>query len=293
MVGPIWQDKPEGEMTGFLQYVGYDIGKPRSEAAVTQIWEGNQLVNEKIEQHCGGKASSSECPRLSLIPQEAMTRLAERMGLGIKNHGERSWNALSTNQEILTDKDFLLTRLDHVIRHAMELAAKVAEAKRTGVFTMGDDDAAAILWAGAYFTCATKAICDEQASLDLANVGRDEAQHEAEKLRKERILAAFGMTEATPAPHPKYALKSIEVPTHVTKLQHSVTAERSIDATLELEPPPWAVDADWVARHQGDPRGDDKVAPLTDEIRRQMRENQERDLAEAHETEGTPPEAQS
>ena len=144
----------ESQITGFLHYVSGD----RTPAL--------PKVTEVIETHCGGRASSSKCVRLSLIPREAQERLAGRFELGIQNHGERAWNAQSGNQEILTDLDFLATRIDHAMMHLMSLSEKVANAKRSGQFQLGDDDPAAIAFFGAFACCATKAILDKQAEED-------------------------------------------------------------------------------------------------------------------------------
>ncbi len=130
----------------------------------TDVWNGaakeaaSPQPQEELEVHCGGKASSSKCPRLSLFPREALLRGVERFEKGIENHGDRAWNAQSANQEILTDLDFLGVRIDHAMNHLMILSEKVTAAKRTGKFEMGDDDAAAILFFGAFACCATKAL---------------------------------------------------------------------------------------------------------------------------------------
>ncbi len=101
----------------------------------------------------GGKAASSKIPPFHLIPTVGLRRLAERFALGIERKGDKAWNAVSSNQEILSDKEFLIERLGHVIDHAMKLRDKL---KMRGPFVIGDDDAGAIAWAGIYAICATE-----------------------------------------------------------------------------------------------------------------------------------------
>lgn len=110
----------------------------------------------------GGKAASTKGPRYELIPTVSLTRLAARFELGIKKKGDKSWNALSGNQEILGDIDFAIDRCGHVVAHAMKLRDKLAEAKVKNIpFVIGDDDAAAIAWAGAFLCCVTETLKDE------------------------------------------------------------------------------------------------------------------------------------
>ena len=102
----------------------------------------------------GGKVTSSAVPHFHLIPTESLIRLANRFTLGIQRKGSRAWNALTQNQEILTDKEFALERISHVIAHASKLRDKIV----TGLPFDDDDDAGAISWAGAYLCCFTAAI---------------------------------------------------------------------------------------------------------------------------------------
>jgi len=104
----------------------------------------------------GGKGSSSAQPRFELVPTEALVRLVERFELGIERRPDGSaWNALSGNQEVLVDRDFILNRIGHLIGHALRLRDKVSTGK-----PLGDDDAGAIIWAGAFLCCATKALAE-------------------------------------------------------------------------------------------------------------------------------------
>ncbi len=100
----------------------------------------------------GGKVSSSKSPRFELIPTVALVRLADRFELGLERKADKAWNAMTPNQEVLQDRAFVLSRIAHVISHALKLRDKVIAG---GV--MGDDDAAAILWGGAFLVCASAA----------------------------------------------------------------------------------------------------------------------------------------
>jgi hypothetical protein len=106
----------------------------------------------------GGVVTSSKIPPLHLIPTEALVRTATRFELGIERKGEdKAWNACSANQSCLTDKQFVLNRLGHVILHAMSLRDKILR----GAPMEGDDDAGAIAWSGAFLCCATKALAGD------------------------------------------------------------------------------------------------------------------------------------
>lgn len=107
----------------------------------------------------GGLAASSKIPPLHLIPTVALESLANRFELGIKRKGDKSWNALSSNQSILTDREFAIERTAHVIQHAMKLRDKLLSGEG---LPGDDDDAGAIMWAGAFFACVGAALTKEK-----------------------------------------------------------------------------------------------------------------------------------
>lgn len=113
-------------------------------------------LHETMVKFSGGTTSSSKASDFRYIPTEAMVRLANRFALGVQKRPDgTAWNALSHNQDCLKDKDFILERISHVIDHALKLRDKIqAQAP------LGDDDAGAIIWAGAFLCCATKALAD-------------------------------------------------------------------------------------------------------------------------------------
>jgi hypothetical protein len=96
-------------------------------------------------------AASTKVPRLDLIPYEALCRLAERFELGLERHKEKSWNARQ-NQQALEDKEWVIARAVHTIHHAL----KYIEKMEGRLPDDGDDDAAAIMWAGACLIMAKK-----------------------------------------------------------------------------------------------------------------------------------------
>lgn len=120
--------------------------------------EGKREQTDQPEQvtMAGGSASSSKGPPLHLIPTIALERLAERFALGIVRQGDKSWNALSDNQQCLTDKKFLIERLSHIIHHALKLRDKLNKFDLEAV--QQDDDAGAIAWGGMFLLCAIEAI---------------------------------------------------------------------------------------------------------------------------------------
>jgi hypothetical protein len=99
-----------------------------------------------------GGAVSSRIPRYDLIPRGALKRVADRFELGLQKHGERAWNARTANQQCLEDKEFLIARAAHAIDHALKLIAKLEGLSPAD----GDDDAAAIAWAGICLCEGTK-----------------------------------------------------------------------------------------------------------------------------------------
>lgn len=111
----------------------------------------------------GGKALSSKIPNFHLVPTIALEALANRFNLGCRRKAEKAWNAVSKNQEVLLDRDFLMERLGHVIHHCIKLRDKVAD----GSSLEGDDDAGAIIWGGAYAVCATRALIGQAAEQDV------------------------------------------------------------------------------------------------------------------------------
>ena len=102
-------------------------------------------------------AKSSREPRFELIPYEGSVRIARRFELGIERKGEASWNALSS-QTPLTDMEFIMSRLGHVVNHAKKLQAII----NGEIPDDGDDHAAAIGWSG-YFLCSVTRALTEKA----------------------------------------------------------------------------------------------------------------------------------
>lgn len=96
-------------------------------------------------------AASTKVPRLDLIPYEALCRLADRFELGLERHKEKSWNARQ-NQQALEDKEWVIARAVHTIHHALKYIEKL----EGRLADDGDDDAAAIMWAGACLIMAKK-----------------------------------------------------------------------------------------------------------------------------------------
>jgi hypothetical protein len=96
-------------------------------------------------------SKGSSIPRLELIPREALIRLAGRFELGVKNYQDKAWNALSPNQECLSDRDMAIARAAHALDHASKLIAILSGQMPDD----GDDHAGAILWAGSFLAMAS------------------------------------------------------------------------------------------------------------------------------------------
>lgn len=105
----------------------------------------------------GGKVLSSHIPRWELIPTVAIDCLADRFAAGIERKGDKSWNAIATNQDAIMYKKFLLDRCAHIARHAMLLRDKLLLGD---IDPSDDDDAGAILFGGALMACATRRMLD-------------------------------------------------------------------------------------------------------------------------------------
>lgn len=106
--------------------------------------------------HAGGKAASTPIPPLHLIPTVALEALANRFQLGIERKGDKSWNALSPNQEILADVQFAIDRCGHVIHHALKLRDKLLRGDTEAM--LADSDGSAIAWGGVFLTCVVDAM---------------------------------------------------------------------------------------------------------------------------------------
>ena len=78
-----------------------------------------------------GATRSNKAPRYDLIPLEGLRRLAERYGLGARNHGENNW------KKGLHDPQFIEQCFNHMIEHAYLY-------KLSGNAT--DDNLAAVAW---------------------------------------------------------------------------------------------------------------------------------------------------
>ena len=118
-----------------------------------------ELHPEQVD-HAGGKAASSKIPPLHLIPTLCLEKTAERFQLGIERKGDKSWNAISNNQEVLTDIPFLLDRLGHIMHHAAKLRDKIKEQDFDAL--KEDDDASAIVWGGMFLQCAVDALLKQE-----------------------------------------------------------------------------------------------------------------------------------
>jgi hypothetical protein len=105
------------------------------------------MSDENITHKCGAKTSS--CPRLDLIPYEAQVRQAARFELGLERYEKDNW------RKGLRDNDYVAGRIAHLLNHGARFLAKM----EGRLADDGEDDAGAILWAGAFLACRTTCPC--------------------------------------------------------------------------------------------------------------------------------------
>lgn len=108
--------------------------------------QGKEKVTiHSVETIFAGGASSSACSSFRLIPFIAIKELADRCQLGLDRKGDKAWNATNPNADkILDDTAWVINRAEHAIKHAY-----LAIGKLSGIIPDdGDNDAAAIMWAG-------------------------------------------------------------------------------------------------------------------------------------------------
>lgn len=111
-----------------------------------------EIDRREHERRFKGGGASSKIPRYDLIPLSALSRISNRFEVGLITHKEKSWNARAENQLPLEDKEWLIERACHAIDHALKYIAKA-----TGqIPDDGDDDVAAIAWAGICLTAASE-----------------------------------------------------------------------------------------------------------------------------------------
>lgn len=112
-----------------------------------------------------GNGASSQIPPVHLIPRVLVDNLANRFAAGVASKGDKAWNAMSTNQDLLISVEFLKDRLGHAIRHSYLLLEALSRIEHAEDFlkvgrTLPDpaEDAAAICWNGGYAICALEAL---------------------------------------------------------------------------------------------------------------------------------------
>lgn len=164
-LGEVWNcvdvDLPPcPDPTGFqirqIQDVAKELGIP------------SRLIGDLSSKHpeqipmAEGKAASTKGPAFHLIPTDALAQLADRFELGVARKGDRAWNALSKNQEILTNREFVIERISHIIHHAMKLRDKINGDDFAGMEE--DSDAGAIAWGGIFLLSAVSALLKEKRS---------------------------------------------------------------------------------------------------------------------------------
>ena len=110
-IDPQWAEEDTNE----VQFAREDIEQMSdSDATVEKPWryiipptinsvEYTSKIREWDVEIQFGKVSSSKCPPFHLIPLVALEKLAERFQCGVDRKGDGAWNAISHNQECLTD----------------------------------------------------------------------------------------------------------------------------------------------------------------------------------------------
>jgi hypothetical protein len=124
------------------------------------IREGGPCINCSLNttQSKSG-AKSSPAPRFDLLPRRALERVSARYEKGLERYGRDNW------RKGLTDKDYIVERIAHVIGHCYKLIEKL-ESPVVLEKLNADDDAGAIAWGG-LFVC--EAMCEMEAQNAKAN----------------------------------------------------------------------------------------------------------------------------
>jgi len=115
-----------------------------------------RTISKSKEIDFGGIVSSSKISNFALIPRQALLRLIKTFELDIERKGDKAWNALSSNQNCLGDKKFIIERISHVINHAYQLLEKV----QLNQDLLQEDDAAALAWSGIFLCEATRVLME-------------------------------------------------------------------------------------------------------------------------------------
>lgn len=136
----------------------------------------------------GAKVSSSKIPDFKYIPYQSLVRTAARFELGIERKQEKAWNALSNNQEVLTDLPFVIERASHAAHHAMRLIAILTGA----IPDDGEDHAAAVAWSGHFLCEATRALAEAKPILNCSSCGGDGKIHDNVGLSIGKCPACWG-----------------------------------------------------------------------------------------------------
>lgn len=109
---------------------------------------------ERTEEVDYGPTTSSKQPSWELVPRKALLRVVKRFEMGQERKGAKAWNGRSNNQDCLLNRDFVASRVAHVINHAYALLDKM----EGRIEDDGDDDAAAIAWGGIFLCEVTDAL---------------------------------------------------------------------------------------------------------------------------------------
>lgn len=162
MFGNSSKDASDGPNTGDREICGFVRGIDTCEKPKGHVEKGDNThqcgndvwfhytPTQKVEL-LGGAATSTKVPRFGLIPRKALIAFANRIELGMVRHGEKAWNAQSSNfMAANRDRTWVLERLTHAIDHAMALIAEIVGTEPVS----GEDHAGAILFAGGVAACA-------------------------------------------------------------------------------------------------------------------------------------------
>lgn len=128
-------------------YIHYQANFPSKYGILKDVFGEDKVKAVEVKFKSG--VASSKCPQFFLIPRNALIRLANVFQLGIERKGEAAWNVYSS-QEALGDREFTLDRISHIIKHALIYRDKLIGAIDWEDPKYKEDDAAAIMWGGAF-----------------------------------------------------------------------------------------------------------------------------------------------
>ena len=140
-------------------------------------------------------ALSSAIEAFDQLPYRALLRLALRFGRGEKTYGRHNW------RKGLLDKAYVLHRAGHVLKHTLKLIAVLEGFEPDD----GDDNAAAIMWGGAFLIEADEARRAAAGPVAVLDMPEDER-----KAREQRAIEQSEQEKQQLAERRRFAIEEFK-----------------------------------------------------------------------------------